>query len=78
MTAALDALDTLIAQQSFRDVAFMAEVQEQVGGGDRQRLLALLPRSRQILREVSYRLVHGPHRSCWEGYTGAELSTCIR
>jgi len=76
--AALGALDALIAQQGFRDVAFMAEGQERVGGGDREHLLALLPCSRQILREVSYRLVHGPHRSCWEGYTATELSACIR
>lgn len=73
-TATLDALDTLIAQQGFRDIAFMAEVQALVGGGDREHLLRLLPRSRATLIAVNYRLVRGPKRACWEGYLPAESS----
>jgi len=70
---ALNALDAIVAQQGFRDVAFMAEVQEQVAAGDRKRLLALLPRSREVFTTVAYRLVRGPKRSCWEAYLPAEL-----
>ncbi len=53
-------------------MAFMAEVQEQVGGGDRDRLLRLLPCSRAVLIAVNYRLVRGPQRAFWEGYLPAE------
>jgi hypothetical protein len=72
--APLAALDSIVAQQGFRDVLFMAEVQEQLAQGDRDRLLQSLPRSRDVLRTVAYRLVHGPKRSCWEGYLPTELS----
>ncbi len=72
--AALGALDTLIAQQGFRDMTFMAEVQEQIAGGNRERLLALLPQSRHPLTIVRYRLVRGPKRACWEGYLPVELT----
>lgn len=71
---ALVALDTLVAQQGFRDMVFMAEVQERLAGGDRTRLLTLLPQSRAALESVQYRLVRGPHRACYEGYLPAELA----
>lgn len=70
---ALNALDAIISQQGFRDVEFMSTVQEQVAAGDRGRLLALLPHSREVLMTVEYRLVRGPKRACWEGYLPAEL-----
>ena len=73
--AARNALDELIAQQGFRDLLFMVEVQEQLADGDRDRLLALLPRSREALMTVEYRLVHGPRRACWEGYLPAERAS---
>ncbi len=72
--AALDALDRIIAHQGFRDMLFMAEVQELLSHGDRERLLALLPRSRAVLTMVEYRLVRGPHRSCWEAYLPQEIT----
>jgi hypothetical protein len=71
--AALNALDVIIGQQGFRDVLFMAEVQEQLAAGDRDTLLALLPSSRAMLTSVTYRLVRGPKRACWEGYLPTEL-----
>lgn len=71
--AALDALDRIIAQQGFRDMLFMAEVQELLSHGDRERFLMLLPRSQQVLTTVAYRLVRGPKRACWEGYLPREL-----
>jgi len=70
--AALDALDRIIAQQGFRDVLFMATVQEHLGNGDKETMLMLLPRSRAVLTTVQYRLVRGPKRSCWEGYLPTE------
>lgn len=73
--AARDALDRIVAQQGFRDLLFMAEVQAVLAGGDRDRLLALLPRSRKVLTTVQYRLVRGPYRACWEGYLPHELRT---
>ncbi len=71
--AALDAFDRIVAQQGFRDVEFMSTVQEQIAAGDRGRLLALLPRSREVLMTVEYRLVRRPKRACWEAYLPAEL-----
>jgi len=73
IAAALDALDRIIAQQGFRDVLFMAEVQEYLGNGDKETMLMLLPRSRAVLTTVQYRLVRGPKRSCWEGYLPSEV-----
>ncbi len=72
--AALDALDRIVAQQGFRDVTFMLAVQAELAGGDRDRLLALLPRSRAVLTTVDYRLVPGPHAAFWEGYLPQELA----
>lgn len=71
--AALDALDRIIAQQGFRDMLFMATVQEYLGNGDKETMLMLLPRSRAVLTSVTYRLVRGPKRACWEGYLPREL-----
>lgn len=71
--AALAALDSIVAQQGFRDVLFMAEVQEHLGNGDKATMLTLLPRSRAVLTSVTYRLVRGPKRSCWEGFLPTEL-----
>ncbi len=71
--AALAALDSIVAQQGFRDMLFMAEVQEQLAASDRDTLLTLLPGSHAVLTSVTYRLVRGPKRACWEGYLPREL-----
>jgi len=73
--AALAGLDSIVAQQGFRDMLFMAEVQEQLATSDRDTLLTLLPGSHAVLTSVTYRLVRGPKRACWEGYLPSEVVT---
>ncbi len=73
VAAALAALDSLIFQQGFRDKDFIDLVTSRLAGGDRARLLSLLPASRAALEEITYLPV--PWREGeYEGFTRAEIA----